>query len=572
MIEPQLDFQAFLSKNFSRFLLAAFLFAFGHPTASAAPKKPKLVLAIIIDQMRADYLWRFRDLFSAGGFNLLMNNGAVCTNSQYPYSSTLTACGHSAILSGITPGANGIIGNEWYDNSLRRSYYAVEDSTVRGVGIDPNRPEGKMSPRNFNGTTLGDELKRVSPSSKMIGIAIKDRAAILPSGIHPDGAYWFDAATGFWVTSTYYKNALPDWVNAFNNKRLPDSYLGKEWGKLLADSSYLRSGIDNAPGEGNLLGESSPVFPHKVYNESELPNQGSAPAGKYDPILYTPYGNELTTQFAEAAIEGDSLGQRDATDILSVSFSSPDYCGHTFGPNSYEIEDIYVRLDRQLEGFFHVIDNRIGLENVIIVLTSDHGVCPLPEERNAKNAQRLSSGDYVATVKTIAGQRFDYNEGVDNFITAFSNNYFYIDTVKLNQKNIPRASFENVIVQIMMKDDHIAQCYTREQIEESLAKGSGDDSILSRIGKSFNSARSGYVAVVVTPYSFFGGGSTGTTHGTPYWYDRAVPLIFYGQSFPHTTFGGECSPLDIEPTLARILKAGAPDHCRGKVLEQILGE
>ena len=359
------------------------------------PRKPALVLALIVDQMRADYLTRFEDLFSDGGFRLLMHRGAYFTNCNYIYVPTYTAPGHSTFLSGILPRRSGIVGNEWFDRKSRERVYCVEDSAVEAVGTTASSPAGKMSPVNFHGLTIGDELLAHSPSSKAIAIAIKDRASILPGGKQRSGTYWFDPVSGNWITSTYYRAQLPEWVQEFNLREQPLSLLGNTWKKFFAsDTAYNRSSEDDAAGEGTLFGESRPVFPHVIYDPAASPStaQYLERHGRFAPILPTPFGDSLTVEFAKAAIVGESLGQRGVTDLLSVSFSSLDYCGHTFGPNSQEVEDLVVRLDRQIAELLRFVNDRVGLENVIVVLTADHGVAPLPEQRKEVPRRREANG------------------------------------------------------------------------------------------------------------------------------------------------------------------------------------
>ncbi|HTY57942.1 MAG TPA: alkaline phosphatase family protein, partial [Bacteroidota bacterium] len=424
---------------------------------------PKLVIVIVVDQMRADYLVRFNDLFGNGGFNLFLNGGAYFTNCAYDYASTFTGPGHATILSGIPVRSSGIIGNEWFDRQKGRSVYCVEDSACESVGISPGLAAGRMSPRRFKGTTLGDQLMAHSPSSRVIGIAIKDRGAILLAGERPTGAFWFDPGSGSWITSSFYGRTLPAWAEQFNAAGIPARFLGRRWTRLLPDSCYSRSSIDDAPGEGTLPGEDRPVFPHQVKDLETMP-PGGPPAGgmsrRFDGLLPTPFGDELTVRFAEAAIEGERLGGRGVTDLLAVSFSAPDYCGHIFGPDSQEVEDILVRLDRSLAEFFGYVDRRIGLQNVMVVLTADHGVCPLPELREHRGAIRINPSDVLLDVKVRVGQRFGYNEGKDNLILALSNSYLYLDLKGVSAHGFSADAFECGVIDAALREPGIVRCYT----------------------------------------------------------------------------------------------------------------
>jgi predicted AlkP superfamily pyrophosphatase or phosphodiesterase len=554
-------------KRSARNIRVIFSIVFFLSAISICSAKPKLVISIVVDQMRADYLLRYKDLFTERGFNLFLKEGADFTNCRYKHSETVTGPGHSIVLSGIPPGLSGIISNEWYDKPHRASVYCVNDTTVLSLGIGANLEEGRKSPRNFLGESICDELRAVSPSSKAIGIALKDRAAILPVGQHPTAAYWFDAHQGVWITSNYYMNLLPDWVIDFNRLQMPVGYLGKTWTKLLPESCYVRCGKDDAAGEGVIPGETMPVFPHQIIDRGD---QGKA--ARFSPIFYTPYGNELTIAFAETAIVREKLGMRGVPDILSVSFSAPDFCGHTFGPDSYEVEDMIVQLDRQLEGLFTFLDEQIGLNNIDIVLTGDHGVCPLPEKDPTGKAKRINAKNFIASIKSAAAKNFNYDETSEKLILKYSNSYIYLDDEKIASKGIAVDSFENFIGQASVTTGFIARYFTRNQLEQSIATGGSRDSIQSKVEWSYNPERSGNVALVVVPYSFFSGDSTGTTHGSPYWYDTSVPLLFYGADFTPAVQQEPCSPYDIAPTLAEILKIKTPPNCKGDVLVDVLSK
>ncbi len=529
-------------------------------------KKPALVLVIVVDQMRADYLVRFADLFGKRGFNLLAQEGADFTNCAYDYASTFTGPGHATILSGIPVRTSGIIGNEWFDRQKQRAVYCVEDSSFASVGIRPENAAGRMSPLRFHGRTLGDELTLRSPSSKVIGIAIKDRGAILLAGRHPGGAFWFDPESGNWITSTYYTNALPSWTADFNAAGVAGGFLGRTWERLLPDSCYIRSSPDDAPGEGTLPGEDRPVFPHIVRDLARTGPPGRAGTGpfrRFDGLLPTPFGDELTARFCQAAIEGEQLGRRGATDILAVSFSSPDYCGHTFGPDSQEMEDILLRLDGTLQGLFAYIDHCIGLQNVTVVLTADHGVCPLPESRPSSGGIRIDPRDVLLDVKVRLGQEFNYNEGKDNLIVSLSNSFIYLDTEGIAAHGFPVEAFRKSVVIAALREPGIVRCYTRAQLTSPAGGEEPADSIEVRFARSFNEERSGDIALLTSPFSIWSGGQTGTTHGTPYGYDRHVPLLFYGCGITPGCYPAACRPNDIVPTLAAILDVPQPPGCDG---------
>ncbi|MCB1092568.1 MAG: alkaline phosphatase family protein, partial [Verrucomicrobiae bacterium] len=335
------------------------------PPKLVSSEPPKLVITILVDQLRYDYLERFHDQFSEGGFRLLMDNGAFLTDAHYNYMPTITGPGHASFLSGAPPAMHGIISNQWFDHRTGANVNCVSDPAVNGVGADD--AAGQRSPRNFFGSTLADEM-RLRFHSKVIGISHKDRGAILPAGKKPAGAYWFHSASGNFITSTYYRQELPEWVKEFNERKLPTQFIGQTWKRLLDPSLYQWP--DDAAGEGKLAGEDKVTFDHQIVASEK---EG------FETIIPTPFGNQLLLEFALAALEGEKLGTGTHPDLLSVSFSSNDYAGHRFGPYSQEAQDITLRLDLQLNEFFKQVDQKIGLEKVYIVLTADHGVAPTPE-------------------------------------------------------------------------------------------------------------------------------------------------------------------------------------------------
>src|ERR1019366_6826882 len=336
--------------------------------------KPKLIVGIIIDQMRYDYIFRYWNKFGNDGFKHLVNEGFFCKNTQFNYMPTYTGPGHAAIYTGTTPSVNGIIANEWYDKETGKDKYCVLDNTVTGVGT--TNSEGNRSPANMLTTTISDEL-RISSNmkSKVIGIALKDRSAILPAGHTANAAYWYDGSNGGFISSTYYMNELPLWVNDFNKKESAKKYLSEPWNTLLPIDQYTESLPDDNKYETLANGESKPVFPH---NLPEL----MAKNGGLNLIRNTPFGNSLTKDFAIETIVNENLGKSNTTDFLAISFSSPDYIGHTYGPNSVEQEDDYLRLDNDLAELLKFIENYVGKNNALIFLTADHAAPEVPAYLN----------------------------------------------------------------------------------------------------------------------------------------------------------------------------------------------
>jgi hypothetical protein len=512
-------------------------------------ENPKLVVAIVIDQFRYDYLERFETFYlpatkTSGGFKRLMKNGTLFTNANYTYSNTYTAPGHETFLSGVNLNRSGIIANEWFDRRINRTVYCAEDTTAYGVGTDSMRNEGRRSPRNAFVETVGDRFKTVSPTSKIIGVAIKDRGAILPAGKKADAAFWFDAESGNWISSSYYfpNRVLPAWVSMFNERKLPESYFGKPWTKLLPEKNYTMP--DDAPGEMTMLGEVAPVFPHSLVDLSKLKDPRFSRNKRFDALPTTPFGNDLTIEFAQAAITAEQLGQRGVTDIFTLSFSSPDYCGHTFGNLSQEQMDMIVRLDRQLDGFFKFLDKTVGFKNCLFVLTADHGVCPIPEQ--VPGGLRISETAFLDSLRTFVGATYP------NVIKRFQNDQVYLHLDTIAARGYQLQEVEKEIGMQAMRLTGIAGYYTRTEIQ-----GSRDllDSIGIKVANAFRPELSGDVFLIVKPYCLLTYWVTGTTHGTVHSYDTHVPILFCGSRIrKNRRVARAVAPIDIAPTLHEMLQ------------------
>ena len=330
-------------------------------------KRPKLVVGLVVDQMRWDYLYRYYDLYqSNGGFKRLLSQGFSCENASVPYIPSFTACGHASIYTGSVPAIDGITGNDWWDYDLSKEMYCSEDDSVRTIGSATQA--GQMSPRNLLVTTIGDELHLANNfHSKVIGIALKDRSAIFPAGHSANAAYWYDDKTGDWITSSYYMNDLPQWVKDLNQKKLVNNYYQQNWNTLYPIDQYVQSAGDVEPYEYRPFGKTG--FP---YNLQQFVDKN------YEILAVTPYGNSFTFDMAKAAINGEHLGKDSSTDLLAISLSTPDYIGHTFGPNSVEAEDDFLRLDKDIGAFLDYLDQQIGKGQYLLFLTADHGVVQVP--------------------------------------------------------------------------------------------------------------------------------------------------------------------------------------------------
>jgi predicted AlkP superfamily pyrophosphatase or phosphodiesterase len=528
----------------------------------AASPQRRLVVAIIVDQFRYDYLERFGDLFTNGGFRRLINQGAFFTNANYDYIPTFTAPGHACIFTGSIPALNGIVGNLIYDRATNKTRNVVTDEETRLVtsrGVEADRPA--QSPRVLIGTTISDQLRWSNNfQSKVVAISYKDRSAILPGGIRPNGAYWFNSEAGEFVTSDYYTKEFPAWVKKFNSTDRPDKYFNARWDRVLPAAAYRRAQEKNLDVQRSPVGRS---FPYTVTGGDDKPGKRF-----YDAFQYTPFGSEYLEKFARAAIEGEHLGEDRFVDLLSVSFSSPDLTGHAFGPDSQEVLDTYVRLDRLLAEFLNYLDQKIGLANITLFVTGDHGVSPVPEYAKSLgyDADRLSSVSVSDAVKKALGERF----GDEKLYLAFVNEQIFLDHRLIAEKKLNPAEVERVAGEAVMTVPGVVNYFTRSQI---LSGRVPSGIVGTRVVNGFHPQRSGDVAVILKPFWFIAEGPLATTHGSVYNYDTHVPVIFFGAGVRPGRYNAECAPSDIAPTLAALLAVEMPSNRSGRVLvEAIAGD
>lgn len=494
-----------------------------------AAVQPKLVLVIVIDQFRYDYLTRFRSEYT-GAFDRLLRQGAVFTNAHLEHFPTVTAVGHATVLTGATPSLSGIVANEWYDRDSGRRVTCVTDTEEKLLGVTSG--EG-ASPRRLLVSTVADELKMAGRGRpRVFGISMKDRAAILPVGRMADAAYWFDERSGNFVSSTYYFGDLPSWVKDFNSSGTVQRYAGAEW-RALAGGSLL----------------------------AKLPD--AAGPGLYAAVDRSPFGNEVLLAFAERLLEAEQLGLRGATDVLSVSLSSNDRVGHDAGPDSPEVRDISVRTDRALDGFFRFLDKRLGLASVLVVLTSDHGVAPLPETQAARKMPggRIPEKSLRVAVEQTLASRY----GAGNWVLDFLYGSIYLNTGLIREKGLSPEAVQNTAAEALTREPHVARVYTRAQLERGwLAL----DRVDRWVANAFHRRRSGDVITVLEPYWIFP--QKGTTHGSPYSYDSHLPVIFMGPGIRAGHYHRMVAINDIAPTLATLLEVETPSGSVGRVLDEIL--
>lgn len=519
-------------------------------------KKPKLVVGIIVDQMRYDYLTRFENKYGNGGFKRLMRDGFNCKNNHYNYIPTYTGPGHASVYTGTTPKNHGIIANDWYDKFIKDEVYCASDDQYTSVGV-ADKYEGKMSPHRMQTTTVTDQLRLdTQQRGKVIGVAIKDRGAILPAGHAANGAYWFYGKDkGNWITSTYYRNDLPTWVKEFNASDAAEKYL-TTWNTLYDINTYTESGSDTNEFEGTFKGKANASFP---YDLAALKDENWG----FDILKSTAYGNSLTTDFAIVAIKGEQLGKDDESDFLALSYSSTDYVGHKFGVNSKEIQDTYLRLDKDLERLFATLDAEVGKGNYTIFLTADHAAVHVPT--------------YLQSVK-IPGGYFSHSElrthltdylkkeyGSDQLIENTSNGQIFLNYAEMKRLKISSTAIENALKSELLAYDQIAKVFTRTM----LMSGEYTTGIEASLQKGFNQKRSGDVCYVLEP-SVISYGRTGSTHGSGFNYDTHVPLLFYGNGVNQGATMQRTKITDIAPTISAILGISFPNGATGDPIQVVL--
>ncbi|WP_338733169.1 alkaline phosphatase PafA [Mangrovimonas cancribranchiae] len=516
---------------------------------------PKLVVGIVVDQMRYDYLTRFESKYGNGGFKRLINDGYNCKNHHFNYIPTKTAPGHASVYTGTTPKNHGIIANDWYDKYTKEMVYCVNDNSMTPVGTTSD--DGKMSPHRLKTTTFADENRMFTQKrGKTIGIAIKDRGAILPAGHTANAAYWFRGKDeGKWITSSFYMDELPTWVTNFNASGKAASYL-KVWDTFYDIDTYVESTSDLNNYEGGFKGKETATFP---YNLKAL----SKDNGGYDIIKYTAYGNSLTADFAIAAIDGEHLGDDAITDVLTVSFSSPDYVGHNFGVSSKEVQDTYIRLDKDIERLLNKLDKTVGKGEYTVFLTADHGAVEVPAYLHDHDipAGYLNTKEAKQRLSKFLQNTFGDSDLVENV----SNDQIFLNREKINNLGLDLAHVQTAIVNEIINYKDVYKAYTATNMA-SLSYNNGIEMLLQN---GYNQKRSGDVLVIYAP-AHISYSRTGSTHGSGFNYDTHVPLLFYGKGIKQgETFEKTTIP-DIAPTISALLGVSFPNGSTGQPLEKVL--
>ncbi len=527
-----------------------------------AQDKPKLVVGIVVDQMRQEYLYRYEKKYGNAGFKRLMGDGFMLKNAHYNYVPTYTGPGHASVYTGTTPAIHGIIGNDWYDKVTKKDVNCVEDETQKPVGND--KGNGDVSPWRLLSTTITDELKLATQKhGKVIGISMKDRGAVLPAGHMADGAYWFDGQSGKYISSTYYKPGLPSWIDKFNALNLPDQYLNKEWKTLLPIDQYTESGPDDSPYETKLKGkDEKAVFPYKL---TEIRKKFAS----MDLLLTTGFGCDLLTDFAKAAIEGEELGKDDVTDFLAISYSSPDYVGHGFGPNSIEVEDVYLRLDKNIEDLLNELDKKVGAGKYVVFLTSDHAVSDVPQYLKDS---KVPAGYFRQSIMEAGlNEHLKKYFGDKKVIERISNDQIYLNqeafTGDPKSSGVDLLVATELITQYLMSVEGIANVFSGNMLRTS---DFGEKGLKGTVVRGYNPKRSGDIAYVLEPNWLQGVSPIGTTHGSGYSYDTHVPIIFYGWGVKKGSSSQLHAITDIAPTLSVLLKIKFPSGCTGQPITEIL--
>jgi predicted AlkP superfamily pyrophosphatase or phosphodiesterase len=537
-----------------KYLLTIFLLS---SLFSAIAQKPKLVVGIVVDQMCFDYLYRFNSKFSKNGFKKMMENGTNCLNVHYNYIPTYTGPGHASIYTGTTPKNHGIHANDWYDRTSHKMMNCVEDSMVSSIGTVSK--EGIFSCKRLKANTITDQLRFTNPDSKVFSISLKNRGAILPGGHMSNGSFWFDISTGKMISSSYYFQKLPNWLEKFNEKENASTYFKNSWNTLYPISNYTESTQDDSPYEDPIFQKKTPVFP---YSFSELKTN----IEKTKAFTYTPFANTYLVNLSIETLKNEKLGQSSSTDFLTLSFSSTDILGHAYGPNSVEIEDMYLRLDQELARLITYLEETIDDQNFVLFLTADHAVVPVPQQLidNKLPGGYVPIKEYLSNVKTEVKNKFGFD-----FIEKVCNNNIYFNRKLLIENKIPNEIAEEFVANYLLSLKHIKNTYTSTNLKQNIS----GDKWKNLVQEGFNTYENGDVLYIYEAgYLEEEDEHTGTTHGTGYNYDTHVPLLWYGKSIPKQEIHRKIDITDITPTLSQLLYISMPNYCTGNVIEEIFNQ
>jgi predicted AlkP superfamily pyrophosphatase or phosphodiesterase len=521
---------------------------------------PKLVVGIVVDQMRQEYLYRYASNFTQGGFKRLMNDGFIIRNGHYNYAPTVTGPGHASVYTGTTPAMHGIIGNDWYDKELKKDVNCVNDPTQKVIGSAGGK--GDISPWRLLTSTVTDELELFTQDkSKVIGVSIKDRGAVLPAGHMGDAAYWYDSKTGTFVSSTYYMTELPAWLVKFNSQKLPDQYLSRVWNTLLPIAEYTASGPDENPYETKLGGKEKPTFP---YDLKALRKNN----GEYDLLVTVPFGNDFLTDMAKATLEGEKLGQNTVPDFLAISYSTTDILGHAMGPNAIEIQDTYLRLDRNIEDLLKTLDAKVGAGNYTVFLTADHAVADVAQYLKDKKmpAGYFNYANVKANLNDYLKKYFPDKEIIEEINgdqVYFNHSAFQSDP---STAGVQMIIATELATKWLMAQEGVANVYS----ESTLRQGDYDEGgVKGAVIRGHHVKRSGNIVISLESGWYGAYRIQGTTHGSPYRYDTHVPIVFYGHGIPKGNSVRYHAITDIAPTISTLLNIKFPSGSTGQPIEEI---
>ncbi|MER3497781.1 MAG: alkaline phosphatase family protein [Chitinophagaceae bacterium] len=531
------------------------LFCFSQNTNKTSVQRPKLVVGIVVDQMRWDYLYRYYDRYGNNGLKRLLNEGYSCENTMINYIPSYTGVGHATIFTGSVPALHGIAANEWTDQLSGKMVYCTADSTVKPVG-NASAVDGRMSPRNLLTTTITDELRLATNfQSKVVGISLKDRASILPAGHTANAAFWLDDASGNFITSTYYMQTLPDWVVKFNAKKRVEGLIENGWSTLYPINSYVLSDSDNNVWEGKYSTEINPAFPHDLK---------AAYAKNKSIFRQTPFGNTITLEFAKEVLDAYKLGKGSSTDFLTINFASTDYVGHLFGINSIEMEDTYLRFDRDLADLLETLDKKIGKGQYLVFLTADHGAAHAIGFMQAHElpADYWFQRQVTDSLNKILLKSFQANQ----LVRSISNYQVNFDLDRIATLNLDLDAVKKVTVEYLQRQPGVAYAVDMSAIGCPPVP----EPLKTMMANGYNFKRSGQVQIILYPGWFESWGRTGTTHGTWNPYDTHIPLIWFGWKIKPGKTNREVYMTDIAATLAALLKIQMPNGCVGKVIEEVV--
>lgn len=519
--------------------------------------KPKLIIGIVVEQMRYEYINRFWNKFEKKGFKRLINEGTFCKNTNINYMFTQTAPGIASIYTGTTPSVHGIVANDWYTTLTNKEKKAVYDRTKNTIGAETK--QGRCSPKNLLTTTVSDEIIKSNKLSKCFSISMDERSAVLGGGHLANGCFWWDDESGNWITSDYYyQDSLPTWVSSFNSKGFHETYLSKTWNTLQPLNEYDRSRSDTTEYEYGIGKKRQNTFPYNLAEISNIEKKNK----DYSILKTVPYGNNFTKDFAIATIVNEELGKDEHTDFISISFSATENIGQRFGPMSVEIEDTYLRIDKELTHFLTFIDENIGKENVLIFLTSNHGVAEIPKYMEE---MRIPAGKFnalysVALLKSYLNAIY----GENDWVTAYTDQQIYLNHNIIEDSQLSLSDVQKKAASFLLQFDAVANAITADQMMQT----NFSDGIFAKMQNSFNQKRSGDIMINLKP-GYIEDVTYSTYSNSPYTYDTHVPLIWYGWKIKHKTILRDIDITDIAPTISSLLNISFPNGYSGKPIFEI---